>query len=649
MSFLLVAQRALTVPGWAKDALWRSARAIPSLDLPFADSKSLVDAITGRQLISYARAGGGAYTDSAGVLRTATTNLLLRSEEFNDASWTKTGFLAFGSGSTANATTAPNNTLTSDLLTESTALSERTCYQSGFTTTTSATLSCYIKPNGRNFAGLRFYAANNNWVRVTFTLTGSGSASAIAAGSSSDYSTTSASITAAENGWYRVSLSATRAGGVSYATIDFATSASPTLYAPLGNELYTGNGTSGIYLWGAQLEQSSTVGEYVPTGSTINSAPRFDHNPLTGESLGLLVEEQRTNFMLNSGGISANVALGTGTVIGPDAVNCRTLIPNAGSQNFPNIGGPLQSFTLASGQTIDWAWSGWVAAGPTGTVPLEPRFVFGVSVAGGASPTYAELQINTSNGTIRSKILGFSLTDVSAPTVTLYRSGLYRFTWVIRYTQDATGRNTVSAGMQMRTTGGAGTYTADGVSGVQYALLQAETGSTVSSTIPTTTAAATRNADVAQITGTNFSSWYRQDEGTWFTEGAVPPGLSVFPTLHQESDGTGNNVTSQYVYTNGYYTNVRVGNVGQGDPGVAATLVVGAAYKIASGLRVDNAVTAANGALGTTDTSLLMPTALSEMRIGANRTGGAVINTTIKRLVFWPQALPGQLAAITQP
>jgi hypothetical protein len=58
-----------------------------------------------------------------------------------------------------------------------------------------------------------------------------------------------------------------------------------------------GDGTSGIYIWGAQLEQSTTVGEYIPTTSTINSAPRFDHNPTTGESLGLLVEEQRTNML----------------------------------------------------------------------------------------------------------------------------------------------------------------------------------------------------------------------------------------------------------------------------------------------------------------------------------------------------------------
>jgi hypothetical protein len=53
-----------------------------SLDLPFAKTKSLVDATTGANLVDFTRASSGTYVDSEGVIRTATTNLLLRSEEF---------------------------------------------------------------------------------------------------------------------------------------------------------------------------------------------------------------------------------------------------------------------------------------------------------------------------------------------------------------------------------------------------------------------------------------------------------------------------------------------------------------------------------------------------------------------------------------
>jgi hypothetical protein len=64
------------------DELWYKANELPSLDLRFANDKSLVDATTGANLVDFTRASSGTYVDSEGVIRTATTNLLLRSEEF---------------------------------------------------------------------------------------------------------------------------------------------------------------------------------------------------------------------------------------------------------------------------------------------------------------------------------------------------------------------------------------------------------------------------------------------------------------------------------------------------------------------------------------------------------------------------------------
>jgi hypothetical protein len=50
---------------------------------------------------------------------------------------------------------------------------------------------------------------------------------------------------------------------------------------------------------------------------------------------------------------------------------------------------------------------------------------------------------------------------------------------------------------------------------------QFESGAFTTSYIPTSGTAATRAADVASITGSNFSSWYRQDEGTFFWSGSM--------------------------------------------------------------------------------------------------------------------------------
>jgi hypothetical protein len=70
---------------WVQNSLWTRARAVPSLDLRFADNKSLVDATTGSKLVTFTRASSGTYVGSDGVIRNAVTNLLLRSEEFDNA------------------------------------------------------------------------------------------------------------------------------------------------------------------------------------------------------------------------------------------------------------------------------------------------------------------------------------------------------------------------------------------------------------------------------------------------------------------------------------------------------------------------------------------------------------------------------------
>ena len=48
-----------------------------------------------------------------------------------------------------------------------------------------------------------------------------------------------------------------------------------------------------VEVWGAQVEEGSTASTYVPTTNLPSGAPRFDHDPVTGESLGLLIEEAR--------------------------------------------------------------------------------------------------------------------------------------------------------------------------------------------------------------------------------------------------------------------------------------------------------------------------------------------------------------------
>ena len=277
MSRLLVAQRALTVPGWAKDLLWRRARAVPSLDLRFADNKSLVDAVTGASLVTFARAYSGTYVDSAGVLQTAAidvprfdhnpttgeslgllveearTNLLLRSEEFDNASWAKVGATV-----TANTGAAPDGATTADLFTRTTTgVSYAT---QTFTKTASAiqyTFSVFVKQSVGNFCALRVQGTYPSRVDVVFNLSSATISTAAAVFGS--FTGPSASITPYANGWYRLTVTATSDAVVALQVLASFNSNGIVLD---GTDSVS---TSAGLLWGAQLEAGAFPTSYIPT------------------------------------------------------------------------------------------------------------------------------------------------------------------------------------------------------------------------------------------------------------------------------------------------------------------------------------------------------------------------------------------------
>jgi hypothetical protein len=262
-----------------RDPLWRRARAVPTLDLRFADNKSLTDAVTGASLVTFTRASSGTYVDSAGVLQTASTdvprfdhnpttgeslgllveeqraNLLVRSEEFDNASWGKTGLQAFGSGSITDAISAPNGTTTADFLVDSTATGEHFAEQS-FTVVsgTSYTFSVFIKPNANKTGVMLRYTSAvfggiTNQIQVVFA---TGAVTVLAG-------TPTGTATPLLNGWWRISITGTAtANGTPNARVQF--------YSNNGTSTsYTGDGTSGYYLWGAQLETGAFPTSYIPT------------------------------------------------------------------------------------------------------------------------------------------------------------------------------------------------------------------------------------------------------------------------------------------------------------------------------------------------------------------------------------------------
>ena len=174
------------------------------------------------------------------------TNLLLRSEEFDNAAWVKTAVTA-----TANATTSPDGTADADSIIETTANSTHDVNQSATLSAVAYTYSAFVKANGRSWVRLFAFQSGPGSTSVWFNVS-TGVVGTVGAGASN------ATITNFGNGWYRCAFTFT------------AVAASASLYVQLatadnGASGYTGDGTSGIYLWGAQLEAGAFATSYIPT------------------------------------------------------------------------------------------------------------------------------------------------------------------------------------------------------------------------------------------------------------------------------------------------------------------------------------------------------------------------------------------------
>jgi hypothetical protein len=236
-----------------------------NLDIDFTSYDEATDIITldGDRLQYQTGDRVSITSGSIGGASTSTTNLLLQSENIVDgADWADIrGTL------TSNQIKSPiSDEITADLFTEDSATGGHYIYQDvSINQQIDHTCSIYVKANGRNDFRLRLNdKVGSGDINVEFDL----SAETSTAGSVNGVSTlTDHGIENIGDDWYRIYVTGivNSSGGTN--DIRFY------LYSKDGSTRdYTGDGTSGFYVFGAQLEPDAALNEYVKTTTSSASA-----------------------------------------------------------------------------------------------------------------------------------------------------------------------------------------------------------------------------------------------------------------------------------------------------------------------------------------------------------------------------------------
>ncbi len=388
--------------------------------------------------------------------------------------------------------------------------------------------------------------------------------------------------------------------------------------------------------------------------------PRFDYDPITGECKGLLIEESRQNLFLysqnhnivgtwiNQASISNN---NTSETLAPDGTNTATkLIGNSGARTRQSV---YQTISVTSGVT--YTFSVFLKA-------AERRYVciwfdnFNVSQGPfyGAS-NYIDLQTGTipyegTSGAI--KIVPYPngwyrLYVTATPTIT----GSFNFNTAIGTPNnyaDTSIPNTFK-------------YTGDAKSGVYIWGSQVEAGAFPTSYIPTSASTVTRSADLASMTGTNFSSWYNSSEGTLYADlNNITTRSSLTYDAFVSLTGTDVNRNVMRIYTQtasgGAAQNQFFGAVSYSPDGSYTfnsfdTTVSGSPQRIGKAIlayKKDDFAFTVNGLKPATDRSGDIPTCNQLLIYGASRFQSAP-SGYIKRLTYYPRRLKdNQLQYLTQ-
>jgi hypothetical protein len=291
-----------------------------SLDLQFAADKTLT-ARKGPTPV-FTRGSTGTFVGSNGLIQTAAinaprfdhdpvtgvcrgllieesrTNLLQRSEELDNAAWSK-----INCSISANSTTSPSGLITADKIVENTTNSLHGVFTAASVATNTTYIgSIYIKAAERSFAVIYTNLGGGNGRYISIPADGTGQVLGTFNANSS-----TVTLQYVGNGWYRASI-VMNTGSNSSAQIEAYPSTNGTTAS------YLGDGTSGIFAWGAQLEAGSFPTSYIPT-TTGTLARSADVCSITGADFTSFYNQSEGTFLLKATSLMATATGGNRTFV----------------------------------------------------------------------------------------------------------------------------------------------------------------------------------------------------------------------------------------------------------------------------------------------------------------------------------------------
>jgi len=560
-----------------------------SLDLQFAADKTL----TARRgpTPTFTRASGATFVNNLGQIKYGRENLYQLSQSFTDVSWNKNNITL------TSGISDPLGGSNAFKLTENTANSSHTLGLAVTPTAIPHTMSIYAKKGERNWIVLRLGAVNTSFNLDTGTFIASANPAA---------------ISNEGNGWYRCSV-----------TSSAGTQGSYRMSTDGVTDSYTGDGTSGVFLFGAQLERHEFARAYIPTTTSAVYQPRFDHDPVTFASKGLLIEESRTNLALRSDDFAnatwtpLQATIASNVIASPDgSTNADRLDEDTSATTQHQV--IQQAPTLTAGQPYTFSVFAKAAS--------HTSFQMVFSTAAFGSGLFANFVLS-----------GLGSVGASSGVTTKieqYSNGWYRCSITVASVTGGTGGFIQCvANNNNSSLGRLPAYTGTGAQTVYLWGAQLELGAFPTSYIPTLSASVVRSADVCSIDGSNFSSIWNGIDATVFFRGS-----RVANQTGQTSWSVSSNTNATAVNLIRGSTTEIVTGAGSSIGLTIPSFTTLAEYKVAVALKSGDYAASFNGATTLTSSNAFVLT-LNKMNIGTNYPSNGQLNGWIHSIKFYKKRL----------